>query len=131
MLRVRLDRATGTPSGAPELLRGQVTLAGATSYAEVDAGRGPSFWPLLEDLAARMADERHARGADRIEQPEARVMVEGGLPGELVRQTPWVGGRAVIRELMILANALIADRLARASLPAPFRVQGVDGPERG
>lgn len=131
LLRVRLDRSTGTPSGAPELLRGRVTLTGATSYAEVDAGRGPSFWPLLEELATRMADERRARGADRIEQPEAWVVVENGLPGRLVRQKPWVGARAVIRELMILANAMIADRLARASLPAPYRVQLADGPERG
>jgi exoribonuclease-2 len=131
LIQARLDRQTGRLSGTPTIRRGTVTLAGMAAYADVDAGRGPEFWPLLAELAGRMEAERVERGADRIEQPEARVRVQGGLPVDLVRQTPWIGGRAVIREMMILANAVIADHLARVSLPAPYRVQAAAGGERG
>ncbi len=130
-VQARLDRQTGRLSGTPTIARGTVTLAGMAAYADVDTGHGPDFWPLLADLAGRMEAERLERGADHIQQPEARVQVQGGLPVGLVRQTPWIGARAVIREVMILANAIIADHLARAALPAPYRVQAAATGERG
>lgn len=131
LLRARLERRGGRLVGTPTIGRGTIELAGAASYADVDAGRGPRFWPLAAELAETLGAGRLARGADRIEQPEARVVVAGGLPTALLRQQPWIGGRAVIRELMILANAAIADHLSRASLPAPFRVQAAAEGDRG
>lgn len=131
LISVRVSTVDGRLLDRPELRRGRVRIAGVASYADLDAGRvRVPGWDSVVRAAAALEQARMQRGAERIEQPEARVLVRGGLPVNLVCARPWEGARAVIRECMILANSVAGKRLADAGIPAPFRTQDAAAADR-
>jgi len=120
LLRARFD-AEGKLTAPPALLRGEAAIAAATDYDTIDAGQQPPAWSQLAGLAEHLFRARLAHGAARIEQPEASVAVERMLPTRLICREPWKGARFVVREWMIFANSVFADKLAAAGLEAPYR----------
>ncbi|RMF16746.1 MAG: RNB domain-containing ribonuclease, partial [Candidatus Dadabacteria bacterium] len=99
---------------------GHLRLARTCDY-EGAADVFGSTWPQAEQVAGLLLDRRSEQGAGDVEIADVMVEVRDGHPVALRRVEPWTGARHVVRELMILTNTTIAERLAARRLPAPFR----------
>jgi exoribonuclease-2 len=82
----------------------------------------------LAELAQRLKENRAAAGAMILEAPEVIVWPgpEGVQIDRIETPTP---SRSLVAELMILANRVVAERLAGAGLAAPYRTQ--EAPKNG
>lgn len=88
----------------------------------------------LLDVSKLLRARRRRRGALELELPEAKVLLdEAGEPRDVVPQKGDPGVKrayGIIEDLMLLANETVAEHLARAGLPAIFRVHGKPDPKK-
>ncbi|XP_060085037.1 exoribonuclease 2-like [Ylistrum balloti] len=122
LIRFRIDSNSGSWKSPPELESGLLKLAGTASYAQIDTQKNqPHTWATAKQLAELLYQTRRNNGAGDIRRPDVSINVESGYPTGFVRREPWKGARAVVRELMILANTGFAYLLKQAKIAAPFR----------
>lgn len=84
---------------------------------------------VLDELARKLRRARMKRGALDLDLPEARVVLdpETGAPSAIQRRAQDPGVKrayAMVEELMLLANELVAQWLTQRRSPAVFRVHG-------
>ena len=112
-----------------EVKRSVIRSERALSYAEADEAIADANHPLhtelgaLNGLAKSLRERREKNGALSLNQDELTVKVDAD--GEIsVSVAPRDGAsRAMIEELMVLCNSLLARYCQDAELPAPFRSQ--------
>jgi ribonuclease R len=90
---------------------------------------------VLDELARKLRARRMQRGALDLDLPEARVLIDPktGAPSDVVRRAQDPGVKrayAMVEELMLLANELVARFLAERQSPAIYRVHGRPDPEK-
>jgi len=90
---------------------------------------------VLDDLARKLRRRRMQRGALDLDLPEARVLIDPktGGPSDVVRRAQDPGVKrayAMVEELMLLANELVARFLGERQSPAIYRVHGRPDPEK-
>lgn len=84
---------------------------------------------VLDELARKLRRARFKRGALELDLPEARVLLdpETGAPTGVQRRAQDPGVKrayAMVEELMLLANELVARWLSKRRCPAIYRVHG-------
>ncbi len=138
-LRPDADRNAVTievgPDGAMRAYRSLIRSGARLSYPQAERildgeeGHRPDVEAALRELAGasrRLREQRFARGAARIESPDLEIeLKEGRVAG--ARSAPESVAHALVEELMLLANSLVAEVLAGAAAPALYRVH--DHPE--
>jgi len=90
---------------------------------------------VLDELARKLRRRRMQRGALDLDLPEARVIIDPktGAPIDVVRRAQDPGVKrayAMVEELMLLANELVARFLGERQSPAIYRVHGRPDPEK-
>jgi ribonuclease R len=83
----------------------------------------------LDELARKLRRRRMRRGALELDLPEPRVQVDPntGAPVEINRRAQDPGIKrayAMVEELMLLANEVVAEWLTKQRAPAIYRVHG-------
>lgn len=119
-------RAELTPDGELldySFLRSLVRIDERLIYSRIDAelDARPDLQTLYK-LAAALKERRRQDGAMIIEVPEVSVAIKEDRL-ELIRFDQTTPSRMLVAELMILANRLAAEALAKAEIPALFRTQ--------
>ncbi len=89
----------------------------------------------LDELARKLRRRRMSRGALDLDLPEARVVIDAktGAPLDVVRRAQDPGVKrayAMVEELMLLANELVARFLGENKSPATYRVHGKPNVEK-
>jgi ribonuclease R len=89
----------------------------------------------LAELAEKLRKRRFARGSLDLDLPEARVLLdeESGMPTEVKKRATRPGLKrayALIEEMMLLANELVATWLTKRKVPAIYRVHLPPDPEK-
>ncbi len=122
----------GRASFYPSVIRSRARL----TYDEVHAflegsplrsGRGkasPEIGEMLRRLeiaAGRLTLARADRGALDFDLPEARIVVDGGLPVKVEAVPRWESHR-LIEEFMLLANTAVAEFLSERAFPFLSRI---------
>ncbi|HEV8246875.1 MAG TPA: ribonuclease R, partial [Polyangiaceae bacterium] len=84
---------------------------------------------VLDELSRKLRRRRMARGALDLDLPEARVVIDPktGAPLDVIRRAQDPGVKrayAMVEELMLLANELVARFLGERKSPAIYRVHG-------
>lgn len=111
----------------------QVRVAGAWSYADVDAELAghtplhPIDRPLLDRLLqATLAHEaeRIRNGAYLLYKADVDVRARPHQPVEIRDASQTSPGRRMVTEAMVMCGAIAGRYAANHNLPAPFRVQG-------
>jgi len=90
---------------------------------------------VLAELSEKLRKRRFARGSLDLDLPEARVILdeESGMPTEVKKRATRPGLKrayAVIEEMMLLANELVAAWLTKRKVPAIYRVHLPPDPEK-
>ena len=125
----------GRPAGAsfyPSVIRSRARLTYDNVHAFLvrqggDGGREkipPDIGEMLRRMgtaAERLTQARVSRGALDLELPEAKVVVEGGLPRQVTAAPRWESHR-LIEEFMLLANTAVAEFLSSRGMPFLFRI---------
>ena len=114
----------------------KLTYQQAQAIVDGDAalrGRFTALVPLLEgmdELAKLMRKRRYERGSLDFDLPEPKLVLDKG--GEItgIVATERLDSMRMIEEFMLAANEAVAERLARAGVPALFRVHETPDPER-
>jgi ribonuclease R len=114
----------------------RLTYQQAQGIVDGDAAlraRFAALVPLLEgmdELAKVMRKRRYERGSLDFDLPEPKLVL--GSSGEItgIVATERLDSMRVIEEFMLAANEAVAERLARAGIPALFRVHETPDPER-
>ena len=124
---------------ADEIATTELTIARNLSYDEVDAaidGRAPDAWgeaKLLDAIGQKLAAGRIAAGALELRTPEVKVLVDAAGEVTIKRIEARSASRALVAELMILANSIAARFCRDRDIPAVYRRQSGPGepmPER-
>ncbi|MGE0786221.1 MAG: ribonuclease R [Sandaracinaceae bacterium] len=96
-----------------------------------------AYRPLLKtlmDVSRALRARRKKRGSLDMDLPEPRVQLgDDGEPIEIrrSRQDPGIKqAYAMIEDLMLLANEVVAEDLSRRKLPAIYRVHGAPDPQK-
>jgi len=129
------------PSFYPSVIRSRARL----TYEQVHAflageggaeGGGDRIGPdvgrmlrAMEDLAGRLTLARADRGALDFDLPEARIVVQDGMPVR-VEAAPRFESHRIIEEFMLLANTAVAEFLAERGAPFLFRIHEPPAPDR-
>lgn len=110
-----------------------VTVTERLTYDEVDARleRGDQFMNDLYNIASTLEAARIEKGAIKVQKRDVLITPRGD--GELVlteidENAP---SRALIGEMMVLANSLLANYAARHDIPCIFRGQPPPDDDRG
>ncbi len=125
----------GRPAGAsfyPSVIRSRRRLTYDNVHAFLvrqggDGGREKIPRDIGEMLrrmgtaADRLTQARVSRGALDLELPEAKIVVEGGLPAQVTAAPRWESHR-LIEEFMLLANTAVAEFLCSRGMPFLFRI---------
>lgn len=124
------DGRPGAPTFQPAVIRSRARL----TYDEVHAflaGEGGRRGEIsaeikemlrrMELLAGRLALARSGRGSLDFEIPEARIVVEGGIPVAVKALARWESHR-IIEEFMLAANTAVAEFLAGRGTPFLLRI---------
>jgi ribonuclease R len=128
---VEVPLADGLPAGEPTFYRSVIRSRERLTYGRAEAilaGRERAEAELAEALrrAERLAqalrERRFARGALRIESPEAVFAFDGRGGVERAWRESEPHAHMLVEELMILANELVAGLLAGRHREALFRV---------
>ena len=89
---------------------------------------------VLWEVSQTLRQRRVRRGSIDFDLPEAKIVLgEDGEPTDIVRSRRDPGVRrayAMIEDLMLLANEVVAEDLARRAIPAIYRVHGRPDTER-
>ncbi len=122
----------GSPSFYPSVIRSRARL----TYDEVHgflagpgerAGKGKITAEIgkmlrrMEVVAGRLTLARTARGALDFDLPEARIVVEDGLPVDVAASPRWESHR-LVEEFMLLANTAVAEFLSGKEVPFLSRI---------
>lgn len=125
----------GRPAGAsfyPSVIRsrGRLTYDNVHAFL-VRQGREGGREKIPRDIgemlrrmgtaADRFTQARVSRGALDLELPEAKIVVEGGLPAQVTAAPRWESHR-LIEEFMLLANTAVAEFLCSRGMPFLFRI---------
>jgi ribonuclease R len=90
---------------------------------------------VLDELARKLRKRRMSRGALDLDLPEARVKVDPktGAPVDVVRRAEDPGIKrayAMVEEMMLLGNELVARFMGERKSPAVYRVHGKPDPTK-
>jgi exoribonuclease-2 len=104
-----------------ELVRSLIRIERQLTYEEVDTQPDQGMLALL-DVARGLRRRRVQAGALVLPIPEVQIRLNGGVIGVRRLDTD-APSRAMVSEMMILANTLAARALSEAGMPAIFRAQ--------
>ena len=125
------------PDGAATAYRSTIRSDHRLSYPQVErmlSGHEPAADDLLEalrdarDLSGRLRDARFARGAARIDSREVEFTFAEGRVVDAVAAAEHEA-HALVEELMLMANQRVAEMLAKARVPALYRVHEAPDPD--
>jgi ribonuclease R len=88
---------------------------------------------LLREISTQLRARRMRRGALDLELPEAKVVLQGKTPIDVVKRArdPGVAkAYQIVEEFMLLANEAVASFLIEKDIPAIFRNHGTPDPEK-
>ncbi len=90
---------------------------------------------VLDELARKLRKRRMGRGALDLDLPEARVKVDPktGAPVDVVRRAEDPGVKrayAMVEEMMLLGNEIVARFMGEKKSPAVYRVHGKPDPTK-
>jgi ribonuclease R len=142
-LRPNVDRLCVTveiplPDGEPSFYRSVIRSRERLTYGRAEsilAGRERADEELTkalrraERLAQMLRDRRFARGALRVESPEAVFAFDGRGGVERAWRESEPHAHMLVEELMILANSLVAELLAGRRREALYRVHEPPEPQ--
>jgi ribonuclease R len=118
-------------SGARLTYGGVARALGWTSAPAVqpEAEQRLDMLRVLDDVSRILRQRRTKRGSLNFDLPEPKVVLEQktGEPVSITRQKGDPGVKraySVIEELMLLANEVVAEDLARRAVPSVYRVHG-------
>lgn len=80
------------------------------------------FVRQLWRFAARMRTQRMKKGSLDLDMPEVKIFVDPSGAAECIEKVEYDESHQLIEEFMLLANEVVAERLAKASLPCLYRV---------
>jgi ribonuclease R len=83
----------------------------------------------MELVAGRLTLARADRGALDFDLPEARIVVDGGMPVKVEAYSRWESHR-IIEEFMLAANAAVAEFLSEKGLAFLSRIHEPPGEDR-
>jgi len=114
----------------------RLTYQQAQSIVDGDAALRSRYAALvqliegMDELAKVMRKRRYERGSLDFDLPEPKLVL--GSSGEItgIVATERLDSMKVIEEFMLAANEAVAERLAKAGIPALFRVHETPDPQR-
>ncbi|MEK6778565.1 MAG: VacB/RNase II family 3'-5' exoribonuclease [Candidatus Deferrimicrobiota bacterium] len=130
----------GRPSFYPSVIRSRARLtydevhgflagtAGRAGKGKITTGIGKML-RQMEIVAGRLTLARADRGALDFDLPEARIVVEDGLPVNVVAYPRWESHR-LIEEFMLLANTAVAEFLSGKEVPFLSRIHEAPAEDR-
>ena len=120
---IRLDREMEVKDYriTPSLVRvkRQLTYTDVNLFLESE-----EIFQKLYQLTRRLREKRIERGASIIYVPEIRIWVNQEGMIQLSKQDEETPSQIIVSELMVLANALVAQYFAEKGIPAIYRTQG-------
>ena len=120
---IRLDREMEVKDYriTPSLVRvkRQLTYTDVNLFLESE-----EIFQKLYQLTRRLREKRIERGASIIYVPEIRIWVNPEGMIQLSKQDEESPSQIIVSELMVLANALVAQYFAEKGIPAIYRTQG-------
>lgn len=130
----------GRSSFFPSVIRSRARLTydevhGFLSHPSGKPGKGKIAEEIgkmlrrMEIAAGRLTLARSGRGALDFDLPEARIVVENGMPASVSASPRWESHR-LIEEFMLLANAAVAEYLSGKDLPFLSRIHEPPGEDR-
>ena len=121
---IRPGGLTGQPSFYAAAIRSRARLTYTevnASLSEKDDGEIGQMLRHMATAAGWLTLARLGRGALDLDLPEARVIVENGMPVSVL-QAPRLESHRIIEEFMLAANTAVAEFLARRGAPLLFRI---------
>jgi ribonuclease R len=88
---------------------------------------------VLREISTTLRGRRMARGALDLDLPEAKVVLEGRTPVDVVKRAKDPGvakAYQIVEEFMLLANEAVASFLIEHDLPGIYRHHGPPDPEK-
>lgn len=88
---------------------------------------------LLRELSMKLRARRMSRGALDLDLPEAKVVLEGRIPVDIVKRAKDPGvakAYQIVEEFMLLANEAVATFLIQHDLPGIYRHHAQPDPEK-